>query len=312
MVTKIHDGFLTSRRSCDKDSSSTFFVLTTFSAFPPLQPERAAVLYQRTSLPPLSCSASLFPSTSIPVPLSKPRMLQAPPPTGPRAARTSGRLASSRTPSRGGIQKRGSTPVRVDKDGDVAMGAVGAGVRASGSRRGTAIRGSALNRRHDPLSGRTSRPSRMGIDTSAIQKTILRSMGSDEPLSKGPRSSLRGVRGRDRGRDRTHDTRDPLDRITVTGLKQSKAAGNPDGGVSDLIGFLERKATNPGAPAREAVKIKKVCLTLQSTRQQRHLISKLSGLLSFQAKLSKRRPRYYATAPGRLATSRFICLANVV
>ncbi len=239
-------------------------------------------------------------------------MLQAPPPTGPKATRTSGRLASSRASSRGGIQKRGTTPARVDKDGDVAMGAAGVGVRGSGSGRGTAIRGSAQNRRHDPLAGRTSRPTKTGIDTSAIQKRILQRMGSDEAGSKGPRSSLTGVRGRDRGRDRVRDTRDLFDRITIRGLKQSKAAGNPDGGVSDLIGFLERKATNPDAPPREAVKIKKVCLTLQCARQQRLRISKLSGPLSFQAKLSERRPRYYATAPGRLATSRFICLANVV
>lgn len=218
-------------------------------------------------------------------------MVQAVPPTGPKATRTSGRLTSSHAPSRGGIQKQGTTPARVDKDGDVAMGAAGAGGKASGSGRGTAIRGSATSRRHDPLSGRASRPTRTGINTSAIEKTILRNMGSDASISKGPRSSLRGVRGRDRGRDRAGAIRDPLERISVTGLKQSKAAGNPDGGVSDIIGFLERKATNPDAPAREAVKIRKVCLTLRSTRQQRRRNSDFSGLLSFQAKLSERRPR---------------------
>ena len=239
-------------------------------------------------------------------------MLQTPPPTGPKATRTSRRQAPGRAPSRGGIQKRGNTPARVDKDGDVSMGAAGVAVRGSGSGRGTAIRGSAQSTRHDSLRERTSRPLSTGINTSAIQKKILQSMGADAGVSKGPRSSLKGVRGRDRGRERLRDTRELLDRITIKGLKQSKAVVNEDGGVSDLIAFLERKATNPDAPAREAVKIRKVCLTLQAARQQRHLIFKLSGPLSFQAKLSERRPRHYATASGRLATSRFICLANVV
>ena len=216
------------------------------------------------------------------------------PPTGPRATRASERLTSSRLPSRGGIQKRNSTPVRVDRDGDLVMGAAGSGSRGSGSGRGSAARrASAESRRHDPLGARiSSRHSRTGIDPSAVQKTILRSMGSDEPVSRGARSSLKSVRGRSRGQD----SREGLDRITIRGLKQSKAAGNPDGGVSDLIGFLERKATNPDAPAREAVKIKKVCLTLHSTRRQRLRTSTTSGPLSFQVKLTERRPRYPATA----------------
>ena len=225
-------------------------------------------------------------------------MLQQAPtqPTGPRATRTSAqtseRLTSSRLPSRGGIQKRNSIPIRVDRDGDLVMGAAGSGSRGSG--RGSAAgRGSTQGRRHDPL-GVRSHPPRTGIDPSAIQKSVLRSMGSDEPVSRGARSSLRSVRGRGRGQD----TREGLNRITIKGLKQSKAAGNPDGGVSDLIGFLERKATNPDAPAREAVKIKKVCLILHSTRQQRLRTSKTTGPLSFQVKLIERRPRYSATASG--------------
>ena len=86
------------------------------------------------------------------------------------------------------------------------------------------------------------------------------------------------------------------DQIIVKGFKQSKAATNPGGGISELIAFLERKATHPDAP--ETVKIKKVCLKLQSARQQRYQSSKFSGPPSFQAKLSERRPRYYATALG--------------
>ncbi|CAF9908957.1 MAG: nuclear mRNA export, poly(A)+RNA binding protein [Alectoria fallacina] len=176
---------------------------------------------------------------------------QPPPPTGPRA---SGRLASSRLPSRGGIQKRNTTPARVDKDGDLVMDQAGANVRASGRGRGAAIRGSARVRRtgiSESLGARTSRPTRTGIDPSAIQKAVLRGMGSSETAPRGPRSSLRNIRGR--GIIRPTD--EAWDQITVKGFKQSKAATNPGGGISELIAFLERKATHPDAP--ETVKIKK-------------------------------------------------------
>ena len=212
---------------------------------------------------------------------------QPPPPTGPR---TSGRL-----PSRGGIQKRNATPARVDKDGDLVMGQAVTNGRTRGRERSTAIRGSAQTRKSgisDQLASRTSRPSRTGVDPSAIQKAVLRGMGSSETAPRGPRSSLRNVRGR--GSNRSAD--EAWDQITVKGFKQSKAAANPGGGISELIAFLERKATHPDAP--ETVKIKKVCLTLHSARQQRHQHSKLSGPPSFQAKLSERRPRFYATAFG--------------
>lgn len=217
---------------------------------------------------------------------------QPPPPTGPRA---SGRLASSRLPSRGGIQKRNTTPARVDKDGDLVMDQAGITGRASGRGRGAAIRGSARTQKSgtsDSLGARTSRPTRTGIDPSAIQKAVLRGMGSSEKSPRGQRSSLRNVRGR----GSTRPIGEAWDQITVQGFKQSKAAANPGGGISELIAFLERKATHPDAP--ETVKIKKVCLTLHSARQQRNQHSKLSGPPSFQAKLSERRPRFHATAFG--------------
>lgn len=214
------------------------------------------------------------------------------PPTGPRA---SGRLASNRLPSRGGIQKRNTTPARMDKDGDLVMDQAGTNGRASGRGRGTATRGPERAQRSgtsDILGARTSRPVRTGIDPSAIQKAVLRGMGSSETAPRGPRSSLRNVRGR--GSIRSTD--EPWDQVKVKGFKQSKAAANPGGGISELLAFLERKATHPDAS--ETVKIKKVCLTLHSARQQRHQNSKLSGPPSFQAKLSERRPRFHATALG--------------
>ena len=218
---------------------------------------------------------------------------QPPPPTGPRA---SGRLASSRLPSRGGIQKRNTTPARVDKDGDLVMDQAGTNRRPSGRGRGAAIRDSSrMPKGSTPgsLAPRVSRHIQKGIEPSAIRKAVLRGMGSSETALKGPRSSLRNARGRGSSRP----TDEAWDQITIKGLQQSKAAANPGGGISELVAFLERKATHP-PDAPEAVKIMKVCLTLHSARQQRHQIYKFSGPPSFQAKLSKRRPRFYATALG--------------
>ena len=218
---------------------------------------------------------------------------QPPPPTGPRA---SGRLASNRLPNRGGIQKRNTTPARMDRDGDLVMDPAATNGRASARGRGTAIRNSPRTRKDaatfDPLAARASRHPRKGIDPSAIQKVVLRGMGSSEAAPRGPRSSLRSVRGRGSSRP----TDEAWDQITVKGFKQSKAAANPGGGITELVAFLERKATHPDAP--ETVKIKKVCLKLHSARLQRHKTSKLSGPPSFQAKLSERRPRFHATALG--------------
>ena len=216
---------------------------------------------------------------------------QPPPPTGPRA---SGRLASSRIPNRGGIQKRNTTPARVDKDGDLVMDQGSANGRASGRGRGATTQRPAQTRKSgtsESLGARTSRPTRTGIDPSVIRKPVLRGMGSSDTAPRGPRSSLRNVRGR--GTTRPTDV--AWDEITVKGFTESKAAANPGGGLSEVIAFLERKATHPYAPK---VKIMKVCLTLHSARQQRHKISKLSGPPSFQAKLSERRPRFHATAFG--------------
>ena len=225
-------------------------------------------------------------------------------PSGPRASRHSARPISTRQPNRGGIQKRNSTPSQIDKDGDLVMDATGAGTRGgrtSGSGRGSVAHSSGQTGRHrtpDSISSRVStRPARTGIETAAIQKAVLRGMGSNEPLPRGSKSAVKGGRGRENIRE----LRDGLDKISVWGLKESKAAANKDGGISDLIAFLERKATNPDAPAREAVRIKKVCLTIQLAghqQQQCRPSSRLSGPFSFRSQPTERRPRYAATAPG--------------
>lgn len=59
-----------------------------------------------------------------------------------------------------------------------------------------------------------------------------------------------------------------LEELMVVGLKQSKAASNRDGGVKDLLAFLERKATGPETPATDAVRIRKVCGSLRCIGHQ--------------------------------------------
>lgn len=50
-----------------------------------------------------------------------------------------------------------------------------------------------------------------------------------------------------------------LQELKVTGWNKSKASGNPDGGVSSLVSWLEKKASNRLGSRVRTVKIKKVC-----------------------------------------------------
>ena len=174
------------------------------------------------------------------------------PPAGPRASRTQGHANSSRNSAKGGIQKRNNNALRIDKDGDLLMGA-GAGDQENAAEGGRGARSTTETSKPK----RSSHLARGVIDHTVLQKSVLRGMGARGSPPKGPRSSLRAVRAKSHG----SDVREALQEISVTGLKQSKAAGNEDGGIRDMISFLERKSTNQD-PAKEAVKIKKVCLTL--------------------------------------------------
>ncbi len=224
------------------------------------------------------------------------------PPSGPKITRGSrGNNNTPRLSSRAGIHKRRSGPVRVDIDGDLDMEA------AAGSGRGRGSRGRGTVQRHNAgaVTGRGGVRSgtRGGIGSDATQKAILRSMGSGAATVRGSRNGLnfskiiREATDQGRGRER----REGLHQISVTGWRRSKAASNPDGGIKDLLAFLERKAALPDAPAREEVKIVKVCLTSRFAGHQRPRNFDLSGPLSFQANLPERRrgtPMFAATAFG--------------
>ncbi|KZF25943.1 hypothetical protein L228DRAFT_264380 [Xylona heveae TC161] len=165
------------------------------------------------------------------------------------------RNAGSRNkgPARGGISKRRTGPVRLDRDGDLDMDVAG-GKSGAGRGRGAEKTG---NAGRDVLK---SAPQRGPLSGAGLQKAILRGMATGDAKVRGPREvGVDGVLkemtgGKARGRDK-QDHR--LDQVSVRGLKQSKAASNPDGGLKDLLAFLERKATGPDTPAREAVRIRK-------------------------------------------------------
>ena len=150
------------------------------------------------------------------------------------------------------------------------------------------------------------------MDPTPVQKAVLRAIGSKEPKRLRGFARLIKLAGKDIKEDGTSGS---LDQIKIYGLKESKAASNAGGGVKDLLDFLERKATAPNAPSREAVRIRKVCLTSQSAGSHRRRSLALSGPLSFHAKLPERRPRYPSHAASDfngICNFKVICLANVV
>lgn len=87
-------------------------------------------------------------------------------------------------------------------------------------------------------------------------------MASGEANIKRPNQLLKmeGVVKEATGSENRRDRQGGSEEILVSGLKQSKAASNPDGGVKDLLAFLERKANGVFAPpGSEMVRIRKVC-----------------------------------------------------
>ncbi|KAK3945286.1 hypothetical protein QBC46DRAFT_371799 [Diplogelasinospora grovesii] len=134
------------------------------------------------------------------------------PPTGPRG---NAQRSGPRT-SRGGITKRRNNTAKLDRDGDVSMDApaTGNGNADRGNRGGRGGRGT-----------RGSQTSRASTQSSRIAQNIKNYAG-------GP-----GGPG--------HASKTGFNRVTlkIQGLKNSKAASNPDQGQRSLLEFLERKAS---------------------------------------------------------------------
>ncbi|QPH00662.1 hypothetical protein C2857_004502 [Epichloe festucae Fl1] len=152
-------------------------------------------------------------------------------PQGPRASAPQranrGATSGAKTTTRGGIQKKRAGATRTDLDGDLDMDAVGkraakiAASEARGSRSNSARAGSGKNPR--------------GVSTAA--HTVLKHLKGNDSSNLASRVSAANS-------GRTTRARGNLSFLRVHGLKQSKAVSNQDGGLSDLLAFLERKATS--------------------------------------------------------------------
>lgn len=162
-------------------------------------------------------------------------------PRGPRGGSSSagretrGSALNSKSSSRGGIAKRRG-PARIDGDGDLDMGS-GAARRSNQT---------ATTSKTNPRPGPRNNNPRGAMKTA---ETILKhiSNGDTSQIS----TSGRQIKPR-------NSTTTPLSILRVHGLKDSKAASNKDGGLSDLLSFLERKASALTTRKRR-IKIKKVC-----------------------------------------------------
>ena len=123
--------------------------------------------------------------------------------------------------------------------------------------------GSATTRRQNPPPGDSNKKGRSGPKTSNSRgasrtaQTMLKHLTSEDSSQLASRvtnpSAAKAARSRVQNAT-------PLTFLRIYGLKESKAANNPDGGLSDLLAFLERKASSflTGRHRRQ-VKIKKVC-----------------------------------------------------
>jgi nuclear RNA export factor len=168
-------------------------------------------------------------------------------PRGPRGqtAATGGETRtaapSSKASSRGGIQKRRGQ-VRVDNDGDLDMDSTTAR-RTSG--------------RTDSSKGRAGSKASNPRGASRTAQTMLKHLSNGDSSRLASRvtnpNAAKAVRSRVQNST-------PLMFLRVHGLKESKAASNPDGGLSDLLSFLERKSSSflTGRSKRQ-IRIKKVC-----------------------------------------------------
>ncbi|OJJ57106.1 hypothetical protein ASPSYDRAFT_33239 [Aspergillus sydowii CBS 593.65] len=132
-----------------------------------------------------------------------------------------GTRGRSSTSDRGGIRKRGA-PTKVDRDGDLAMGAGTGAIRGQKAPRG---------------------PGRSGSRTNAIDRSITQ-------IQKALSGSNAQANIRQGGRG-------ALEHVVIRGWKESKAASNRDGGVESLVTFLEKKLTPPDSKSGSRARINK-------------------------------------------------------
>ncbi|KAK5990704.1 mRNA export factor MEX67 [Cladobotryum mycophilum] len=165
-------------------------------------------------------------------------------PRGPRAqsSQSRGSALGARASTRGGIQKK-RAGTRTDLDGDLDMDGAAKRSRptpteAGGTRGRPATRSSAHTNR--------------GVSRAA--QTVLKHLSNGDASNLASRISkpTAGRGGRPRGPNTAG-----LTWLRVRGLRQSKAANNSDGGLGDLLSFLERKASGVNSGRKRQVTIKK-------------------------------------------------------
>lgn len=186
------------------------------------------------------------------------------PPSGPRGGATSTTTRNTRSNAngargsshgggrgRGGIAKRGrSSAPRVDRDGDLVMDPNASTRSGAGANKSS----NSAPRRGTSRPNGASRSSAPNKSNSRLQQNIVRHLGGDtSQIPRAPSSRIS-----------SNNTT-----LKVFGLKTSRAATNPDGGVKDLLLFLEKKATNiknanGTGRAPRPVLIKKVCQGIRS------------------------------------------------
>ncbi|KAI1433630.1 hypothetical protein GGR50DRAFT_667377 [Xylaria sp. CBS 124048] len=159
-------------------------------------------------------------------------------PMGPKSSASGNRLLRNTKPTIGGkastrngvSKRRGGLPL-VDRDGDLNMDAPI-----------STIASQAYSKRADKITG-TKSSKRNTRPAAKAEQMIQKVMNGDaNQVSRG------------RG-NRRADAVPPVT-LKVEGLKASKAASNPGGGLKELLSFLERKAQTIGNTSRH-IRIKK-------------------------------------------------------
>ncbi|KAI5466056.1 mRNA export factor mex67 [Mariannaea sp. PMI_226] len=164
---------------------------------------------------------------------------------GTTTGRDSAMKSKSSKPSRGGIQKRGRAK-RTDGDGDLDMdGNATRAKKAATSTSSTTTKTRSATRATVNLNPKG--PSRTA-------QNVLKHLSNG---TAGALSSRVSAASSGRGKTRQQHNTANLSFLRVGGLKQSKAAGNPDGGLNDLLAFLERKAASFLTGRKKNIAIKK-------------------------------------------------------
>lgn len=190
------------------------------------------------------------------------------------------RSKGGRHNTRGGIQKSGQTHVRTDRDGDVDMDGPARGRAAP---RGPRTSSTGPGRAAPREDGRkTTRPARNPF------ATVKRALNQQDAPAAKASGAARFAAAMEQASTRFDQPKDRprRDEVLVRGWSKSKAASNPGGCQSQLVDFLQRKASNISNDKGEKtdVRISKVSGALL-------LISHLQSLQTAPATFFLSRPR---------------------